>query len=62
MLRSLGLWIAMGLGLASFPVRTLGEPLARADVPTPLAPWVDWVLRGAEDAACALVRGSAEIR
>ena len=25
-------------------------PLQRADVPEPLRPWVDWVLRGHEDA------------
>ena len=27
-------------------------PLARADVPEPLRPWVDWVLRGHEAEAC----------
>jgi hypothetical protein len=61
-LRSLRLWIAVGLGLVSIPVRSFGEPLARADVPEPLAPWVDWVLRGAEDSACALVLGQPDTR
>jgi hypothetical protein len=28
------------------------EPLAREDVPEPLRPWVDWVLRGHEAATC----------
>ena len=59
---SLGLWLAVGLGLASVPVSSFGEPLARADVPGPLAPWIDWALRGAEDAACALVQGRADTR
>ena len=38
------------------------EPLARGDVPAPLAPWVDWALRGAEDASCPFVHGNAERR
>jgi hypothetical protein len=38
------------------------EPLARRDVPAPLAPWVDWVLRGSEDALCALVQDRADMR
>ena len=38
------------------------EPLARQDVPPALAPWVDWALRGAEDARCPFVHGNAERR
>jgi hypothetical protein len=38
------------------------EPLTREDVPAPLAPWIDWVLRGAEDAACPFLHGNAERR
>ncbi len=62
MLRSLGLWIALGLGLGLLPSRAHGEPLARSEVPEPLAPWVDWVLHGADDASCALVQGQGDTR
>lgn len=34
-----------------------GEPLAREDVPEPLAPWVGWVLRGHEDQICPFLQG-----
>jgi hypothetical protein len=36
------------------------EPLAPEDVPEPLAPWVEWVLRGHESARCPRMDGSAE--
>lgn len=60
--RSLRLWLTVGLGLASIPVLSAGEPLLRSQVPEPLSPWIDWVLRGSEDASCALVLGSADTR
>ena len=33
------------------------EPLRREAVPEPLRPWVDWVLRGHEAAACPFLQG-----
>jgi hypothetical protein len=36
------------------------EPLAREQVPEPLRPWIDWVLRDHEDAACPFFDGSAD--
>jgi hypothetical protein len=36
------------------------EPLARDHVPEPLRPWIDWVLRDHEDAACPFFDGSAD--
>ena len=38
--------------------RASAGPLSRGDVPEPLRPWVDWVLRGHEDAACPTIAGS----
>ncbi|MDJ0869402.1 MAG: hypothetical protein QNK03_25080, partial [Myxococcota bacterium] len=38
------------------------QPLAREQVPGPLAPWVDWVLRGHEDERCPFLHGPAEQR
>src|SRR5262245_15765663 len=34
------------------------EPLARENVPTPLAPWVDWVLAGHEAERCPFLHAS----
>ncbi len=36
------------------------EPLAREDVPEPLRPWVDWVLRGHERETCPFFHESGE--
>jgi len=36
----------------------LAEPLARDQVPDPLRPWTDWVLRGHEDQLCPMVQNS----
>jgi hypothetical protein len=56
----------MRLGVLGFLAATMGglmvstataEPLAREDVPEPLAPWVGWVLRGHEDQACPFLQG-----
>ncbi len=38
------------------------EPLSRDEVPEPLAPWVDWVLRDAGSAVCPFVHGMPERR
>jgi hypothetical protein len=35
-------------------------PLAREDVPEPLRPWVDWVLRGHEAEACPFLHAQGE--
>jgi hypothetical protein len=35
-------------------------PLAREDVPEPLRPWVDWVLRGHETATCPFLHAQEE--
>jgi hypothetical protein len=37
-----------------------GEPLRRDEVPEPLRPWVDWVLRGHEAELCPALAGRAE--
>jgi RarD protein len=59
-----GFWLRLvvGLGCVCVSVSALAEPLTRRDVPEPLAPWVDWVLRGSEDALCALVQDRADMR
>ena len=33
-------------------------PLERDEVPAPLAPWIDWVLRGHEEKACPFLHGN----
>jgi hypothetical protein len=38
------------------------EPLARDDAPEPLAPWVDWVLRGHEGERCPFLHGEGDRR
>lgn len=35
-------------------------PLSRDDVPEPLRPWVDWVLRGHEGETCPFLHGQGE--
>jgi hypothetical protein len=35
------------------------EPLSREEVPEPLRPWTDWVLRGHEDQLCPAVQNPA---
>src|SRR5215472_15754298 len=36
------------------------EPLQREAVPEPLRPWIEWALRGHEEAFCASLLGDAE--
>ncbi len=56
MRRVLGvLWLAMALARPAS-----AEPLARDQVPEPLRPWIDWVLRDHQDAACPFFDGSAD--
>lgn len=59
-----GFWLRLvvGIGCVCVSVSSHAEPLARRDVPEPLAPWVDWALRGAEDALCALVQDRDDMR
>jgi hypothetical protein len=55
----LGLPVFLILVLA---VRAVAGPLPREQVPEPLKPWVDWVLRGHEDQQCPFFEGSTERR
>jgi hypothetical protein len=51
------------LAVAALAVGPAGaEPLAREDVPAPLAPWVDWALRGHEDERCPFLHGAGARR
>jgi hypothetical protein len=45
------------LAIAAHARPALAGPLPRAAVPEPLRPWVDWVLRGHEEAGCPIVAG-----
>ncbi|HEU4429880.1 MAG TPA: hypothetical protein VFT98_14045, partial [Myxococcota bacterium] len=36
----------------------LAEPLSRDEVPEPLRPWIDWVLRGHESETCPRIQGA----
>ena len=56
-MRSVGfvVWMAMLGWLAA--TDSSAEPLSREEVPEPLRPWVDWVLRGHEDQACPFLQG-----
>jgi hypothetical protein len=56
---ALVLVVALGLGLA---LSAGAQPLSRDAVPEPLAPWVDWVLRGAEEQQCPFAHGDPERR
>lgn len=49
------LWLAMALATP-----TRAEPMARDQVPEPLRPWIDWVLRDRQDAACPFFDGSTD--
>ena len=49
------LW-AMMLGGLTAPA-AMAAPLAREDVPLPLQPWIEWVLRGNEDRTCPFLHG-----
>ena len=53
-LRALGLGLAILLGSA---VAARSEPLAREEVPGPLVPWIDWVLRGHEAERSPFLQG-----
>jgi hypothetical protein len=57
-------WVLIATGaLVALALAPAGaEPLAREDVPEPLAPWVDWVLRGHEEAQCPFLHGAGDRR
>lgn len=57
-LRPLALAFGFCAALAAAPLGA--EPLARADVPEPLRPWVDWVLRGHETESCPFLHAQDE--
>jgi len=48
--------------LIGFALLTATAPLPREAVPEPLQPWVDWVLRGHDEAVCAPRLGDAQQR
>jgi hypothetical protein len=48
--------LALGVAALVAP-RIRAGPLATSDVPEPLAPWVDWVLRGHEEQRCPFLEG-----
>src|SRR5262245_24934042 len=50
--------VALALFLAAAP--GLAAPLAREDVPEPLHPWVDWVLRGHERESCPFLHAQQQ--
>ncbi|MGH7806154.1 MAG: hypothetical protein ACREQJ_17525, partial [Candidatus Binatia bacterium] len=39
-----------------------GAPLAREEVPEPLRPWIDWVLRGHEEERCPFLSSAPDER
>jgi hypothetical protein len=47
------LCLAALTALLLFPLRIHAQPLSPSEVPAPLAPWVDWVLDGAELHGCS---------
>jgi hypothetical protein len=50
--------LAAALVLLATPLSA--APLARGDVPEPLRPWVDWVLRGHESETCPFLHAQGE--
>ena len=46
--------------LLSITAVARGEPLSRNQVPEPLRPWTDWVLRGHEDQFCPVDQSPTE--
>jgi hypothetical protein len=48
--------------LAAAAPAVLAGPMAREEVPVPLAPWVDWALKGSEEALCPFLQGQAHSR
>ncbi len=54
--------LALGLAAALVAQAAAAQPLPRREVPEPLKPWVDWVLRGHEDQRCPPLYGSPDRR
>jgi hypothetical protein len=56
--------LVVGLALLRVAVSSTAsaEPLRPSEVPEPLRPWVDWVLRESPDAACTTFHADAERR
>ncbi len=59
-MRRLLLSLALPLGLLAATLQA--EPLKPEDVPDPLKPWIDWVLKGHEDRACPFLYQSDKQR
>jgi len=53
------LFAGLCIALVGPAANSAAEPLDPADVPAPLAPWVDWALRGHEAERCSLLTGFA---
>ncbi len=53
-------WLTLALVLATAAGPLRAEPLAREDVPEPLRPWIDWVLRGHESETCPFLPDADE--
>ncbi len=61
-LRGIPQILATLLALGLMGGAAAGQPLARDDVPAPLEPWVDWVLRGHERERCPSLHGAGDRR
>jgi hypothetical protein len=60
--RRFGALCASLLALVSLSSAARSEPLPREQVPDPLKPWIDWVLRGHEHDLCPNLEGAADRR
>jgi len=57
-----GRFAAIAAAVAALAAPAAGEPLSRRQVPAPLEPWVDWVLRGHESELCPFLHGQPGAR
>ncbi|MEK7858096.1 MAG: hypothetical protein AAB320_03060 [Elusimicrobiota bacterium] len=54
--------LLLSLAIATLAAAAQAAPLSKEDVPTPLKPWVKWVLAGHEEALCPFLQGAADDR
>ena len=52
--------VALWCTVALLSTTASAAPLEREDVPEPLQPWIDWVLRGHEAELCPFLNGAME--
>ena len=50
----------LGLAVVAVPTAIRAEPLATADVPEPLRPWIPWVLYGQDTRRCPFLSGQSD--